>query len=107
MPLSGDLARYRLIEPIGRGGGYGVPWRAMRDDSLACVVKLIQGFHDPTPAELARLEQVLVRLELVESEHVVPIIDSGVSQEAVGRLPWVAMEELPAARFPRPGHPRA
>jgi len=98
MPLSGDLARYRLIEPIGRGGGYGVPWRAMRHDGLACVVKLIQGFHDPTPAELARLEQVLVRLEFVESEHVVPIIDSGVSQEPVGRLPWVAMEELPGAR---------
>ncbi len=41
---------------------------------------------------------MLARLALVRSDHVVPIVDAGVASQAVGRMPWVAMRELPGAR---------
>jgi Protein kinase domain len=97
--LSGDLNRYSLGDPLGTPGGYGAAFRAERDDGEACVVKLINGFRNPSPEVLRRLEVVLARLAHVQSDHVVPIIDAGIDDGQIGgRLPWLAMPELPDAR---------
>ena len=97
--LSGDLNRYSLGDQLGNPGGYGVAFRAIRDDGQACVVKLINGFRNPSPETLKRLEVVLARLAHVKSKHVVPIIDAGIDDGQVGgRLPRLAMPELPEAR---------
>ncbi len=45
--LSGDLEQYRLIEPIGPAGGYGVPWIATDEHGDRFVIKLIHGFLNP------------------------------------------------------------
>jgi serine/threonine protein kinase len=96
--LGGDLGRYQLLEPIGPAGGYGVPWSAIGADGKRYVVKLIPGFLDPSPDEIERLEIMLARLALVQSDHVVPIVDAGISDQTAGRLPWIAMPEMPGAR---------
>lgn len=96
--LSGNLGRYSLGDGLGPPGGYGAAFKARRDDGVACVVKLIHGFLDPSQAELDRLLVMLEHLATVESDHVVPIIDAGVDRTATGALPWIAMLEIPGAR---------
>jgi protein kinase-like protein len=96
--LTGDLNRYSLIAPLGPPGGYGSAYSALRDDGLPCVVKLIHGFQNPQPDQLDRLEVMLARLAQVRSAHVVRIIDAGIDQTLVGRLPWLAMPEISGAR---------
>lgn len=96
--LTGDLDRYSLIELVGPAGGYGVPWSAVDAAGDRYVIKLIQGFLDPTGEAVARLEMMLARLGEVRSQHVVPIVDAGIAARAAGRLPWIAMPEMPGAR---------
>jgi hypothetical protein len=96
--LDGDLSRYSLGEALGPPGGYGAAFNAVREDGMACVVKLIHGFFDPSVHELDRLQVMLEHLSFVQSDHVVPIIDAGVDGTAAGALPWIAMPQIPGAR---------
>ncbi len=96
--LSGNLGRYSFGDGLGPPGGYGAAFRALRDDGLPCVVKLIHGFFNPSAQDLDRLRVMLEHLATVESDHVVPIIDAGVDRTAAGVLPWIAMPEIPGAR---------
>lgn len=96
--LTGNLDRYSLGEQLGAPGGYGVAYSAVREDGQPCVVKLIYGFRNPSPADLARLEVMLARLRTVDSPNVVPIIDAGVDHALGGELPWIAMPHIDGAR---------
>ncbi len=95
--LSGNLGRYVLGESLGPPGGYGAAFRAVCDGQTPCVVKLIHGFLNPTPQQIDRLLVMLETLALVESDHVVPIIDAGVDRTVAGALPWIAMPEISGA----------
>ena len=94
--LSGTLidGRYRLVDVVGHGG-MGVVYRA-HDERLSgrpCAVKLLLG-NSMDPEEAERFEREVRIIARLRSQHVVQVLDTGVTDE--GRR-YIVMELLEGA----------
>lgn len=91
---SGQLLaeRYRLIEPLGRGG-MGHVWRADDLRLMAPVaVKLMDSEIAEVPEALARFRREAQSAAALRGPHVVQVLDHGIDDET--GTPYMAMELL-------------
>jgi hypothetical protein len=89
--------RFKLTEVIARGG-MGTVFRGVEPGSNACVaIKVLSMPPESRVEVLERFEREVRSLELIDSDHVVRIIDSG--RLSGLDLPWLALEWIEGKRL--------
>jgi tetratricopeptide (TPR) repeat protein len=96
--------RYRLIQPLGRGG-YGMVWEA--EDTLTGEIVAVKLLGDRPGKEAARVRREIAALRLLRLPGVVQLLDEGLSggrsffvMERISGHPFPGL--LPSGRAPHP-----